>query len=170
MSKTIIIQGSARSIGNTSNIIKHLSSKLQFDLVDLKTKNFSGYDYSFKNADDDFLPLAANLINNYDKFIFATPVYWYSMSGLMKNFLDRFSDLLGPHKELGRKLRGKSIGVISCSGDNDIQEAMYMPFKESAKYLGMTYLGEVHGWHGENKEIHPEAINLLEEFADKLNT
>ncbi|MCP4458779.1 MAG: NAD(P)H-dependent oxidoreductase [Cytophagales bacterium] len=37
----------------------------------------------------------------------ATPVYWYSMSGIMKVFLDRIYDVLTIEKELGRKLHGK---------------------------------------------------------------
>jgi len=87
----------------------------------------------------------------------------------MKNFLDRFSDLLGPHKNLGRKLRGKSLGVITCSDDNNINHAMYMPFKESANYLGMSYIGEVHGWHGKDKKIHPESELAIKKFAANLN-
>jgi multimeric flavodoxin WrbA len=46
-----------------------------------------------------------------------TPVYWYTMSGIMKVFFDRFSDLLRIEKDLGRKLRGKSMAVISCGAD-----------------------------------------------------
>jgi len=78
--------------------------------------------------------------------------------------------LLGPHKELGRKLRTKSLAVITCSGDNDIIEGMYMPFIESAKYLGMDYLGHVHGWLDSNGKIDTYSISLLDKFVTNLQT
>ena len=34
------------------------------------------------------------IIEKYDTLIFATPVYWYSMSGIMKVFFDRKNDNL----------------------------------------------------------------------------
>ena len=101
-----------------------------------------------KNKDDDFIPLMRNITSQYRRIIFATPVYWYSMSAIMKTFFDRISDLLTWEKELGRTLRGKEVGVVSCSGHNDLREGFDMPFKESAHYLGMEYLGHVHTWAG----------------------
>ena len=53
------------------------------------------------------------IISKYDTIIFATPVYWYSMSGILKVFIDRITDLLTIEKELGRKLRGKKMAVVS---------------------------------------------------------
>ena len=59
------------------------------------------------------------IIQKYDTIIFATPVYWYSMSGTLKTFFDRLSDLLHYKKELGRQMRGKKMAMISNSGEND---------------------------------------------------
>ncbi|CAM1372552.1 flavodoxin family protein [Tenacibaculum xiamenense] len=165
MKKTIVIQGSSKSYGNTRSIINYLNSEENFDIIDLKTKNIGHFDYEFKNANDDFIPLIKNVITNYDTIIFATPVYWYSMSGILKVFFDRCSDLLYQEKELGRLLRGKNMAVISNSGANDLKEGFYMPFKESANYLGMNYLGNVHGWFTEDgSEITEEAKQQLKNF------
>jgi multimeric flavodoxin WrbA len=114
------------------------------DVVNLSDYSFSYYDYESKNRDDDFFELAKGLITNYDTLIFATPVYWYSMSGIMKVFFDRFSDLIRIEKETGRKLRGKKMAVISNSHDSALDFDFYIPFKKSADYLGMTYLGDRH--------------------------
>ena len=57
-----------------------------------------------------FLPTIKELNSKYDTWIFVTPVYWYSMSGQMKIFLDRITDLLKWHKDEGRKIRGKVNG------------------------------------------------------------
>lgn len=142
--KKVIILGSSRKNGNTTRIVDEISKEHNIDVVNLSDYNISYYDYESKNIEDDFLPLIKRIIENHDTFIFATPIYWYNMSGIMKVFFDRFSDLIRIEKETGRKLRGKKIGVISNSHDNEIEESFYIPFKKTADYLGMEYLGHAH--------------------------
>ncbi len=162
---TVIIQASSKSAGNTHKVVSYLNKKKAFDVIDLATKNIGHFNYEFKNASDDFLPLMEHLIMKYDTIIFATPVYWYSMSGLLKVFFDRISDLLHYKKELGRKLRGKKMAMLSNSGDNDRKPGFEMPFIASAEYLGMEYLGDTHAWFTEDGEqIHDEAIQSIDNF------
>lgn len=142
--RKVIIVGSSRSKGNTTKIVDGIANKFQIDVINLSDYQISHYDYESKNKDDDFLPLIKRIIEEYDMFIFATPVYWYSMSGIMKVFFDRFSDLLRIEKETGRKLRGKKFAVISNSHDNEIEFDFYIPFKRTADYLGMKYIGDKH--------------------------
>jgi multimeric flavodoxin WrbA len=144
MNKKVIIVGSSRNIGNTSKIVEAIASQFEIEVINLNDYQFSYYDYESKNRDDDFLPLIKSIIEKYDTLIFATPVYWYSMSGIMKVFFDRFSDLVRIEKETGRLLRGKKVAVISNSHDNDIDLDFYIPFRKSADYLGMNYIGEKH--------------------------
>ncbi len=84
------------------------------------------------------------VIETYDTIIFATPVYWYSMSGILKVFFDRISDLLRIHKDTGRALRGKNMAMVSCSNHDDLVDGFSTPFKESSNYLEMNYLGDIH--------------------------
>ena len=142
--KKVIIVGSSRSDGNTNRIVKAIAKQEDISIIDLNDYNISYYDYESKNKDDDFLPLIRKIIDSYEIFIFATPIYWYSMSGIMKVFLDRFSDLITIEKETGRKLRGKKVAVISNSPDKEINYDFYMPFRKSSGYLGMEYLGNKH--------------------------
>lgn len=142
--KTVIIVGSSRTAGNTNRIAGEIATKFGFDLINLSDYSFSYYDYESNNLDDDFLPLIKKIISNYDTLIFATPVYWYSMSGVMKVFFDRFSDLIRIEKETGRKFRGKKMAVLSNSHNSEIEEEFYIPFKKSAAYLGMEYIGQQH--------------------------
>lgn len=154
--KGIILQGSSRSEGNTHKIASFIKEKTGFDSIDLKSKNIGAFDYDFKNKDDDFIPLIKEIADNYDIIIFATPVYWYAMSGIMKNFFDRITDCLKTEKEIGRKLRGKKMGMISCGSDSELKEGFTMPFHESANYLGMQYIGDIHTWI--ENEIIPEQL------------
>ncbi len=142
--KKVIILGSSRSGGNTANIATIISKKYNIDVIDLNKYNITYYDYESKNLGDDFLPLIKSIIDKYDTLIFATPVYWYNMSGIMKVFFDRFSDLIRIEKETGRKLKGKNMFVISNSHDDKIAKSFYIPFQKSANYLGMNYTGEIH--------------------------
>ncbi len=159
----VILQASSRSNGDTNRIINYINSKSQYDIIDLKNKNINHFDYDFKNVDDDFIDLMINITKKYDTIIFATPVYWYSMSGILKVFFDRLSDLLKTHKVLGRKLRGKNMAMISCSNSNDLKEGFTMPFVESANYLGMQYLGDIHTWV-ENDLIPPKVKTIIDKF------
>ncbi|HAS43127.1 MAG TPA: FMN reductase [Microscillaceae bacterium] len=161
-SQTVIIQGSARNDGNTAKIVQELRRQTSWDVVDLNDHQFSYYDYAHQNQGDDFLPLMRNLIAHYETFVFATPVYWYSMSGLMKTFFDRITDLLTIEKPLGRQLRGKSMAVISSSGGSDLGEAFWLPFSESAQYLGMHYLGNTHTY------IEQDNTASLTDFVQKV--
>ncbi len=145
MNRGIIIQGSSRIDGHTAKVVEFVKSINQFEVVALKSLHISPYDYHHKN-NDDFIPLMQRIANDHDTIIFATPVYWYAMSGLMKNFFDRFTDCLKVHKEIGYQLRGKNMALISCSGEQELNDGFTVPFSASANYLGMHYLGNVHAW------------------------
>jgi multimeric flavodoxin WrbA len=168
MNKTVIIQGSSRSNGNTNKIINQLNSDNQFDIIDLSNKKISHFDYEFNNANDDFIPLIKNIIDKYDTIVFATPVYWYSMSGVLKVFFDRLSDLLFVEKDLGRQLKGKNMAMISCGSGSGLKEEFSMPFKESANYLGMNYVGNIHTWLETDNTISKEVTNSIEQFTLKI--
>jgi multimeric flavodoxin WrbA len=163
----LIIQGSSRSDGNTNKVIEVLRKEAEFDLLDLNTKRIGPFDYEFNNQDDDFLPIIKAIAEYYDVIVFATPVYWYSMSGIMKNFFDRISDCLKIEKETGRKLRGKSMAMISCGSDRDQVPGFEVPFKMSAEYLGMNYLGNIHTWL-EDDIIPDSLITELKAFTQTL--
>ena len=130
--KKVIILGSSRSKGNTANSIAAISEKHNIDVIDLNNYTISYYDYESKNLNDDFLPLIKSIIENYDTLIFATPVYWYNMSGIMKVFFDRLTDLLEIEKPLGRKLRGMKMGAISCSNGNNLGNIFWISSESNA--------------------------------------
>ena len=144
--KGLIIEGSARKDGNTAKIGEEIRKLTGFEVVHLCEKNIAHFDYAFDNQDDDFFPLIDRIAEHFELIIFLTPVYWYSMSGMMKVFFDRISDCLKIHKETGRKLRGKYMMAISISEDDHEYEGFFMPFHNSALYLGMKYLGHIHTW------------------------
>lgn len=165
--KRIIIQGSSRSKGNTHKIVQLLKHELNADVVDLKAYKIGQYDYDYANREDDFLPLMRQLIE-YDMIIFATPVYWYSMSGIMKKFFDRITDCLKIEKETGDKLKGIYLAALSCGPDDDVPESFSVPFRATAEYLEMEYAGYVHTWLAEGEGISAEVEQRISEFVNVL--
>ena len=161
--KKVVIVGSSRNDGDTVKLSKQLIEKSKWDLIDLNDYEFSYFDYNHENINDSYLDLMKGIVQKYETLIFITPVYWYSMSGIMKVFFDRFTDLLTIEKELGRKLRGKKMAVLSCSIGENLGEHFWLPFSETAKYLGMEYIGNSHTITGENNELKiTEFIKLIE--------
>lgn len=169
MKKGVILLGSSNSYGETYQAAKLVSDQTAYPIIDLKTKNIGQFDYEFNNQEDDFMPLMHKIVDNYDLLIFATPVYWYTMSGIMKKFFDRISDCLKIAKPTGRKLRGKSMAVISSGSEEALVGGFYMPFVESAKYLGMHYMGEVHSWV-EEEQLPVVVQERLIHFSTLIHT
>ncbi len=163
----IIIQGSSKSHGNTRMIVDYILLKKEGRFVDLKTKDISYFDYDHQNIDDDFLGVIDEVLKC-EIIVFVTPVYWYSMSAILKTFIDRISDLLKIRKDLGRQLRGKKMMVIACSSSKNENPALWEPFKLTSEYLDMKYLGHAHTWVEEGK-VSSDVKFKLDQMIDKLN-
>ncbi len=138
--KVLIIVGSARENSNTLEAIKKLSPFSHYDLVDLRTSRIRPYAYnSGATADDDFLAIAIKMLHA-DVIVFATPVYWYAMSTSMKLFFDRLTDLLGPYKSVGKRLKGKRVYVIASGGQPTPPDGFEIPFRLTSEYFDMQFV------------------------------
>lgn len=164
--KTAIILGSSRKDGNTHSVVNYLAGKVNLDIIDLSeyTINY----YSYENAhNDDFLPLIKRIITDYDTIVFASPIYWFSMSAIMKTFFDRLTELLRTEKELGRKLRGKNAATLACGSDESGVPGFFIAFEKSARYLGMNYLQSIHTWKN-TTELPTTVREKLDNFAELI--
>ena len=167
--KVLYILGSSRSNGNTFKAVNYLRSKLEGDFIDLNDFSIAYYDYEYKNVEDDFIPLIKRIVRDYDTIIFASPIYWYTMSAIMKTFFDRISDCIRTEKDTGRKLRGMQMAALSCSSVKEPTDSFFVPFKLSADYLGMEYLGDVHTWMFDDVNIDKEVLEALDKFAHRVD-
>lgn len=167
MQKTIIIFGSARSDGNTRKVVQEVINGHEVEMIDLNTMNVAFYNYDHEYPEnDEFIDIIERMIAS-DNIILATPVYWFTMSGIMKVFLDRFSDLLNVRKDLGRQLRGKTMFLISSGSSPEVPECFKFVFKETSKYLGMKYMGTFHGWIKDGK-VPDELVLLAQNFSRRI--
>ena len=68
--------------------------------------------------DDDFNAIAQKILES-DGFIIGTPLYWYTVSGRLKNFIDRLTSLENMIFITGRSLlEGKIAGFIVSGNDS----------------------------------------------------
>ena len=150
----IVIVGSARADGHTVQVATHLATQLHCQLINLLQESVAPYDYDGAYpAHDNFIELIRERVLPHNFIILASPVYWYTMSAQLKAFVDRFTDLLTTHKPLGRQLRGKQLGVLSCASDAEVNDSFYDAFWRTAGYLGMEYGTEWHGWLGPDGRV-----------------
>lgn len=138
--RPLVILGSARKDGDTRKLVDRIFTDLKYELIDLLDYRIFPYNYSNNYPQyDNFLHLI-ELLLRHDKVVFATPVYWYSMSGQMKTFFDRLTDLVSVEKELGRQLKGKNTFLISVGTDNHIPDGFEVPFRLTSEYLKMEFV------------------------------
>ncbi|MFV0220044.1 flavodoxin family protein [Empedobacter falsenii] len=142
MNKQIIINGSHNRNGDTTKLIQEIYPEIACLKLIEYTVEIYNYDETYSDKDQ-FLEII-NQIIEVDEIIFATPVYWYSMSSLMKIFFDRLTDLISSQETIGRKLIGKKVSVITSSIGNHLDDNFFLPFIETTNYLHLEYIGGKH--------------------------
>lgn len=140
-SQPLVILGSARKESDVRKLLSLLLEKIDIELLDLLDYPISHYSYSGAYpAEDRFQEVVEQLLKH-RVVIFATPVYWYSMSGHMKVFFDRLTDLVTIDKKKGRQLKGKKIFLLTVGNSEALPEGFELPFRLTADYLDMEFAG-----------------------------
>jgi len=145
MPPAIALFGSARRRGNTGAFMDRIATELGIEVVDLSALRIAPYDYEHSHRGDDFEPLMRRVLE-FNRLIFASPVYWYAVSSPMKNFLDRITDFLDLPELLdeGRRLRGKTGYVVCTSIYDEAPKPFVDAFRDGFEYLGMRFGGLAH--------------------------
>jgi multimeric flavodoxin WrbA len=143
MKEPFLIIGSSRKQSDTKSFVNELFRNTEHKQVDLLDFAIAPYSYDGIYPPDDFNALAEEILQH-DILIFATPVYWYAMSAVMKQFFDRLTDLVTIRKATGRLLKGKTIFLIVVGDNAEIPEGFEIPFKNTAEYLDMKYGGSIY--------------------------
>jgi multimeric flavodoxin WrbA len=145
VTSAIVLFASARRDGNTGNLTDRIAGRLGIEVVDLARVRMAPYDYEHGNRGDEFEPLMLRALE-FEHLVFASPVYWYSMSSPMKVFLDRVTDFLDLPDLLdhGRRLRGKTGHVVCTSIYPDPPQPFVGAFADTFEYLGMRVGATAH--------------------------
>lgn len=156
---TALVIGTSRGDGNTWGLLRGANARLELPIFDVTSLRISYFDYDSGNLNDDFIPTMEKLVE-FETIGLVSPVYWYSVSAQIKTFIDRISDLLGPRKDLGRRLRGKRLFLMANgSTDMSLPTCMEQMVQKTAEYLGMRYEGS-HYTRVENDLVLDEDVVL----------
>jgi multimeric flavodoxin WrbA len=116
----------------------------------------------FTAVDDDYEHIIQQVLAH-DILIFATPLYWYGMSGLMKNFVDRWSQSLRDQKlDFKAKMAKKQAFVLIVGGDRVYIKALPLvqQFQYIFEFMGMHMLGYLIGQGVKPGEIKNDQLAL----------
>jgi multimeric flavodoxin WrbA len=154
------VSGSPRKGGNTDRCLQEAlgacSKKCRTQLVNLASLEIAECNACYRCKkegtrklpcpphDDDMTSLYAKLASA-DGFLFASPVYYGSVTGIMKVFMDRFLpfyDESDSRSELKGALRFKPAGAIAVGGGrNDGIEATLYTFHRFFLFNDMLVVG-----------------------------
>lgn len=164
---TLIILGSARKDSHTRTMLSTVFGSTPHELIDLLDYEISTFDYGGSYPDDDQFPELVEKMLECNTIVFATPVYWYAMSGMMKTFFDRFTDLVTFQKEKGRSLKGKRTFLFSVGASSEPPMGFEVPFEETSKYLEMNYVEGIYfSSRGENFD---SILSTAQSYLNKIN-
>lgn len=139
MGNVLVIQGSARDDGGTAHAVRRLETGLggaHAHTVDLAALDIQPFRYGAAPLDDGFEPTIRRMLEA-SAVVFATPVYWYAMSGVMKVFFDRLADLtVHPERRpMGRALAGREAWLMALGTDLELPSCVTDPFRLTADYF-----------------------------------
>ncbi|MGI8315619.1 flavodoxin family protein [Halobacillus mangrovi] len=120
----LTILGSSRKDGNTELLVRKA-----LDNVDHTTIRLSDYHIKpivdlrhsatgFYPVNDDYEELLAQFLSH-DLIIFATPIYWFGMSGQMKIFIDRWSQYLRDERFNFKEKLAHQKAYVMMTGGSD---------------------------------------------------
>lgn len=103
-----------------------------------------------------------------DALVIATPIWWYGMSGHLKNFFDRwfcyFANSYPGHEAVHRGLYGKRVVVVLSAEENNISARLgiIQTMQELSRYLHWTMVGVVTGIGNTTGEVVDDPSNPLQ--------
>lgn len=131
----LFLNGSPNKNGNTASLAKTLLAGKDYQTLNLVDYKVLGYGNHFD--DDQFAEIFAAM-QAADTIVVGSPVYWYSISGMVKNLVDRF---YGPVQQGALKGR-KFVFLFQGAGPEPwMLEKAEFTMSRFAKMYGMEYLG-----------------------------
>ncbi|MCF6409751.1 flavodoxin family protein [Pseudalkalibacillus salsuginis] len=171
-----IIYGSTRKNGNTELLAEHVIRDLPAKKIFLKDFHIKDIvdqrhePQGFTKVEDDYDRIIESVMGS-DILIFATPLYWYGMSSVMKTFIDRWSQTIRDEEfPRFKELMGKKKAYLLVVG-GDEPRIKGLPlvdqFKYICEFIGMEFKDYIIGEGVKPQEILNDEEALEE--ADQLN-
>jgi multimeric flavodoxin WrbA len=159
--KLLVINGSTREKGNSeflTNVLLHDIPHSTLFLRDYQINPIKDQRHAangFDPVDDDYERLIKQVLEH-DILLFATPLYWYGMSGLMKNFVDRWSQCLRDKTmDFRSEMAKKQAFVVIVGGDRIHIKALPLvqQFQYIFDFMDMSMIGYLIGQGTKPEEV-----------------
>lgn len=131
----LFINGSPNKNGNTVSLTKKLLKDQKYQTIHLV--DYKIYSYG-QNFEDDQFDEVVNQMSQVNSIVIGSPLYWHSMSGAIRNLLDRF---YGNVDE--QLLKGKNLYFVFQGYAPTLEQlaAGEYTMKRFASLYGMNYKG-----------------------------
>jgi multimeric flavodoxin WrbA len=109
--------------------------------------------------EDGYRDLFLNKVLSAEALVIATPIWWYGMSGHLKNFFDRlfcyFALSYPDHQAVQRALHGKRIALVLSAEENNLSARLgiLQSVQELCRYLHWSLVGLVTGIGNSTGEV-----------------
>ncbi|GGA31102.1 flavodoxin family protein [Paenibacillus physcomitrellae] len=167
----VVINGSGREGGNTETLTRLALEGLEFKEIVLREKQIlpivdqrhtpGGFD----PVNDDYDAVIQDMLAA-DVLIFVSPIYWYNVTGLVKNLFDRWSQSLRDPRftDFKEKMAKKKAYAIVVGGDNPRIKALPMiqQLKYTFDFVGLPFEGYVLGQASKPGDIQNDRRALAE--------
>jgi multimeric flavodoxin WrbA len=153
----LFVLGSARTEGNSELLARRAAEQLPPDveqqwirLAEYPLPDFVDirHDGPVRAPTDDNVKRLLDATLAATDVVIASPVYWYSLSGLTKRYLDYWSDWLRvPGADFRATMAGRTLwGVSVLAGEEEVvADPLVGSLNNSAAYLGMRFGGVLLG-------------------------
>jgi len=174
-----VIYGGTRLNSNTEILTEHVIRGINTEEIFLRDYSILPIidmrhsEEGFQDRNDNYNSIIDRIMEH-DILIFSTPIYWYSMSGTMKNFIDRWSQTLRDSKypDFKSKMANKKAYVIAVGGDDPYIKGLPMiqQFKHIFDFMGIEFMGYLLGDGNRPGDIYQDKIALFnaEQLREKL--
>lgn len=157
-----VIYGGTRQNGNTERLTEQAIEGFHAERIYLRDHNIQSIEDmrhsqdGFQEKNDDYNSIIDRILSH-NILIFSTPIYWYSMSGIMKNFIDRWSQTMRDPKypNFKKEMAKKKAFVIAVGGDNPTIKGLPMiqQFQHIFDFMGIDFGGYIIGRGNQPGEV-----------------
>ncbi|MFD2618437.1 flavodoxin family protein [Terrilactibacillus laevilacticus] len=175
----LIIDGNSRDNGNTQTLLHLLLDNIPHEYIALRDKEIHPIidarhtAEGFQPVKDDYQPIIKQVLEN-DIIILSTPIYWYGMSGLMKNFIDRWSQSMrDPSLNFKQGMYKKKMYVVTVGGDEPKTKGLplIMQFQYIFDFVGASFEGYILGKGNKPGDVleDQETMNQVKFYRQVFN-
>lgn len=165
-----VIYGGTRQDGNTEILTERAVKGLSAEKIYLKDYEIQPIEDlrhspgGFQEINDDYNAIIDRILSH-DILIFATPIYWYSMSGTLKNFIDRWTQTLKDpqYPDFKTTMSSKKARVIAVGGDDPSLKGLPMiqQFQYIFNFIGTSFEGYIFGKGDKPGDIYQDESALF---------